>query len=164
MRETKNEMYRNKKTMIEIECALEGTAKMPKLTISGSIREIGVRGGECSGQCEDTILESLKTNTNLAQVSRLKKIIKIWKRWHLNDMNAGTPKQEKFLRDYQKKNPGWKWEYEECRKLLVKHLGSEKGYGEAWYYELLPIPVIKELIKIFGFSKKWLREQVTAEI
>ncbi len=40
-----------------------------------------------SGQCDDSIAEAYPDD---AIVQRL---VAIWKRWHLNDMRAGTPEQ-----------------------------------------------------------------------
>jgi hypothetical protein len=48
--------------------------------------------GGCSGQCYDSIVPA-----NDSQVA----LLKIWDKWHLNDVKAGTPRQMQIIKDYK---------------------------------------------------------------
>ncbi len=68
----------------------------------------------------------------------------IWERWHLNDMNAGTAKQMEFIR--AKKAEGWKYNYDQAKEALIDagiYNDDGKKYGHSWYFEALPIEIIK---------------------
>jgi len=84
------------KTKIEIEL------KEDRFSMSGEI-------DGSMGQCED----SIKPATPYQE-----RLIEIWKKYHLNDMNAGTVKQEQILNDYKKKHNKDRLEYEEQIKIL----------------------------------------------
>ena len=70
----------------------------------------------------------------------------IWRRYHLNDVTAGTRSQEMALRKHRKENPTWKYDYDAaCDVLRSKNLlvdGTYK-YGSAWLYTPLPSYVLK---------------------
>lgn len=83
------------KTEIEIEL------KDGKFSMSGE------HGGSC-GQCQDSIVAT----------PNQKKLIDIWNTYHLNDMNAGTIKQDKILSDYKEKNKKNRLEYDEQILIL----------------------------------------------
>lgn len=114
---------------------------------------------EFCGQCLDELAK-------LAPYSRIVlRIVKVWREWHLNGMNAGTPKQEAKIREYQK--AGWKYDYSEaCDKLKADGLyeDSVEGltctgdwpeavksgtrgyrYGERWVFRKIPQQVIDEI-------------------
>lgn len=67
----------------------------------------GEHGGGC-GQCQDSIQPT----------PNQKKLIDIWNAYHLNDMNAGTIKQEKVLTDYKEKNNKDRLQYDEQILIL----------------------------------------------
>lgn len=85
------------------------------------------------------------------------KIQQIWKRWHLNDMRAGTPRQEQFIREWKLSN---KYDYEKAREALKKaNLLYDNGYeyGSSWLKEKLPLEIIKYLFSfpaICGDSRR----------
>lgn len=73
----------------------------------------------------------------------------IWDRWHLNDMNAGTPEQEAFVRTKKKE---YKYEYTAFCQLLkdagiytVEWEGEPYNYGSKWIFEAVPEHVIEFL-------------------
>lgn len=82
----------------------------------------------------------------LPMVARL---LDIWQRWHLNDMRAGSPAQEEFLRT----NPvAFKYpesHYEKASEALAAAgLNPDADgykYGHAWKREAVPADVIAEL-------------------
>lgn len=65
----------------------------------------------------------------------------IWKKYHLNDMKAGTPKQEKAIDEFRAKNKIEGWAYEkEVEYLKSIKLYNDRGvkYGFQWLKEDLP--------------------------
>ena len=81
----------------------------------------------CGGQCLDEIYPFKKNNPTF------KAIYEMWKKHHLNDMHAGTEKQEEALE--KAGYTGWANDYEECCKYL-KSIGlyEDNGYkfGTGW--------------------------------
>ena len=65
----------------------------------------------------------------------------VWHRYHLNDMKAGTPKQEEAIRKWRAKHKIEGWAYEEEVKYL-KSIGlyNDGGYryGTGWLREDVP--------------------------
>ena len=86
------------------------------------------------GQSYDELLECFPKSARL---------VEIWKRWHLNDMNAGDEVQEAFLRAH-----GRGKDYKETCDILdqaglLEHDGYK--YGTAWKFEAVPKDIIIEL-------------------
>ena len=81
----------------------------------------------------------------------------VWQRWHLNDMRAGTPKQEKAIKEFvaseRTKNRYAFVDYDEqCKHLesiglLVDKLdnGSDYKYGSGWLKEELPAEIVEKI-------------------
>jgi len=77
---------------------------------------------------------------------KTKKLFDIWKRWHLNDMQAGSPKQMEYLR----KNPvnvTYPVSYYDAASKMLALAGlnpDENGYkyGHSWMREEVPAEVI----------------------
>lgn len=74
---------------------------------------------------------------------KVQRIVEVWKRWHLNDMNAGDAVQEAWLRE----NGHGKDYAETCEKLreagLLVH--DDYQYGTAWKTEELPQEIVDEV-------------------
>lgn len=93
-----------------------------------------------AGQCLDELIkhESLKSNDLFV------KLYNIWKRWHLNDLNAGLKVQADFIKDNLKE-----YDYTNaCNLLKDANLYEINGYkyGHGWLIEELPSEVV-EFIK-----------------
>jgi len=114
----------------------------------------GVEGpkanGDCKGSCGQ-IYDSILINTFADgwNVGKLTKFISIWKKWHLNDMRSGTPKQEKAIEEWEKNN---RYDFEEvCEHLtkiglyVDKHNGEDYRYGTQWLHEKIPTEVLEFL-------------------
>ncbi len=113
-----------------------------------SFREWDYHGG---GQCLDRIAEDHPKNEEL-QI-----IVKLWKKYHLNDLNAGTPKQTEYLKSLgEYKN--YDWACKELKKVDLlydkeyNYPNQSKGYqyGSAWLHHEIPtddLELIKQLIK-----------------
>lgn len=97
--------------------------------------------GESAGQCLDSIKPLNKYQTELKA---------IWEKWHLNDMNAGTLKQEECLK-------GFKGDYDQQKEHLKKHnllidehpeTKKPYKYGTSWLKRELPEGFKANLLKI----------------
>jgi hypothetical protein len=100
------------------------------------------------GQCVDTVAAYFP---HKAQVQRM---LALWREWHLNDMVAGSPAQEAWL----KANPldrhySNHYDYQ-CARLAevglnpdpdYLHNGEPYKYGHAWLKRELPADVIAEI-------------------
>ncbi len=79
----------------------------------------------------------------------LNTITEVWQKWHLNDMKAGTKKQQAFIDEWKKSN---KYEYTAiCEALKQAGLYEDNGYkyGHSWLVDPLPENVITDIISIF---------------
>lgn len=76
---------------------------------------------------------------------------RMWKRWHLNDMRAGTPKQEEAVRNWRKTAEDKGYEAA-CKMLESIGLLVDGGYryGSRWLKEEVPLEVIEWLFSLPG--------------
>lgn len=109
----------------------------------------------CAGQCLDTIAE-----TNLGKNALFQEIYYLWKKHHLNDMHAGTPAQEKALRDAvatgalpASSNYTKQVAYLKSVQLYVDDSVKDKNgegyrYGHSWLYQPIPAEDIERINKL----------------
>lgn len=115
----------------------------PKVEITISIQEgrLSICGASHALGCGQILKNVAALYGDIPKVAEL---VAIWERWHLNDMNAGSPKQEDFLR-------GKHLCYEEALKALgAVGLLQDDGYtyGSAWLFEALPEDVVTFLTSL----------------
>jgi hypothetical protein len=117
--------------IFEIDITIEGG----KFSMSGNW------GGGC-GQCLDHIKPKNKEQ---------KKLVNLWHKWHLNDMNAGTEEQEAYIKEHLKSN----YDYDKACQLLkdanlyeVIHEGKKYKYGHGWITRKLPANIEEETIEL----------------
>jgi len=97
----------------------------------------------CGGQCYEEAKAVIPA-----------RLYKIWRRWHLNDARAGTPKQESILRAaklYREQNNLSRLSYDEaCDLLKMYGLYEDNGYryGTRWLREELPKSVIDYILSL----------------
>lgn len=76
-------------------------------------------------------------------------LLDIWKRWHLNDMKAGSPAQEEYLRAHPVVAKYPESHYEKaCKALADAGLNPDAdgyAYGSAWKSEPLPTEVLAKI-------------------
>ena len=74
-----------------------------------------------------------------------------WERWHLNDMRAGTPKQEELVRKWRLTADDKSYS-EACKMLESNDLLIDGGYryGTAWLKEEVPLDVLEWLFNLPG--------------
>lgn len=128
-------------------------------TASGEIWNARGTDCVCGGQCLDEIKEYVSDPTFL-------KIYDLWKKYHLNNIKAGTPAQEKAVHEYfEKNNKRYDYtdacNYLESIGLLLDDCGCntavrryEKGqgyeYGCGWVIEEIPESAVKEIKELLS--------------
>lgn len=151
----KREIYlggKHKKGSSVIDMELKETDKGWCFTASGlynyqynrSWRDWDYEGG---GQCLDTIGKKYPKN------KEVQLIVELWKKYHLNDMNAGTPRQTEHLKSLGEYKD-YDWACEELKKvdLYCDKEFSPKNpykYGSSWLYREIPqndLELIKQII------------------
>ena len=134
---------KRKINLVEVEICLEETDK-PVFTASATVWNRSKTDCILAGQCLDTLVPYLKDNELFMKIHRF------WKLFHLNNMKAGTPKQEAAVEEYLKDH---KYDYKEvCDYLESINLLEDNGYkyGTSWLYEPIPendLEEIRELLK-----------------
>ena len=107
----------------------------------------------CGGQSFDSILEYIP---ELKDNELYMKIYHLWKKHHLNDMDASAnDAQRKAVNDYCKDHE--KYDYGRvCDFLKKKNLyevevdGKMCKYGHEWYYRPIPENDLKEIMNLFN--------------
>lgn len=86
------------------------------------------------GQALDRVEKELNIQNPI-----FKKIMRFWRLYHLNDMHAGTQKQEKLVKEYNEKYKDYNYD-NICEYLAEKHLLYDNGYkyGTGWLKEEIP--------------------------
>ena len=140
----------------KLDINLKRVNKTKDLAISGNVWNIKKTDIIMGGQINEEIREWLKKDRFkelYISKKKLLKILDIWDRWHLNDLHAGTKKQEEAVKEWRKKNKISGWAYErEVKYLKSIGLYEDRGYkyGKEWLYEPLPNEVIKFINNLKG--------------
>jgi len=119
-----------------------------RLSITGV--EGPTRDGHCKGACGQIVMHDwgLKTYASGWNAELVARFRDVWDRWHLNDMRAGSPAQEEFIRTWMATN---QYEYTAaCAALKEAGLYDDNGYkyGMAWKTEEIPAEVIELLASL----------------
>jgi hypothetical protein len=111
-----------------------------RLSITGVVNP--TRGGDAisCGQCTDVLIDPEFKAAEGIDVVRLHEL---WDRWHLNDMRAGSPAQEAWLREHPITAVYPQSHYKLARDVLAAaglNPDPETGYkyGHAWLREEVP--------------------------
>ena len=128
-----------RRSRIEIELRETETGEKPVFPICGKM-------GRRPGQCLDDIAEY---NSD----PLFKVLYRLWKKYHLNDMHAGTEAQEKAVNKWI--NQGNIYNYKNaCEYLKSINLYNDNGYkyGSSWLYRPIPkkdLEIIKTIIETY---------------
>lgn len=127
----KIDSYGNGRKTCAVEVELELTDD-GRFTASGTVWNS--RHTDCimGGQCLDDLMRCDEMKNN----PKFKQVYEWWKKWHLNDMHAGTEKQEQALED-----AGVRGDYtKECDYLESIGLLYDNGYkfGTSWLKREIP--------------------------
>ena len=103
----------------------------------------------CGGQCVEEVAGYFPGNR------KAQRMLAIWRKWHLNDMKAGSPAQEAWLKAHPVNAVYPQSHYDVASKALSEaglnpdrsyaHNGKPYKYGSAWLKQDLPADVITEI-------------------
>lgn len=82
-----------------------------------------------------------------------RKIHRLWKLYHLNDMHAGTPEQEAYLKEHRTGRADYSSDcalLKEAGLYEVKLDGKPYCYGERWLYRPIPEEDLAEIRKLLS--------------
>jgi len=127
---------------------IEWDLKDGRFSMSGGVWNSRGTDYIACGQMVDEIARFFPGN------KKLQRMVAIWHRYHLNDMKAGSPRQELFVAG--RNSTGIRYDYAEtCNALsdaglLVDseylHNGEPYRYGTAWLKESIPDSVQAEIM------------------
>ncbi len=98
----------------------------------------------------------INNTSEFSSPKTLAKLLKLWRRWHLNSMQAGTPTMRANLRAGGVTNL-WK-DFDKTRRIAGtkripgRYKAGEKTsytYGDAWLVDKVPSSVITALVRVF---------------
>lgn len=120
----------------------------PVLSICGDLWNARHTDIVMGGQCLDEMaqLDGLSCNP------LFRKLYRLWKAYHLNDMHAGTVKQEQALDDARKSGKRLCCYEDSCKYLESVGLLDDDGYryGSAWLYREIPENDLKEIVSLLA--------------
>ena len=142
---------KQKRNMVDVEVELRDTPEGPVFTASGGIWNSPHTDYVSCGQMLDTIDDYFPDDP------LFQKIYRLWKLYHLNDMNAGTLEQTACIEAYKKENPDWRYAYDKACQVLKEHglyevmlNGEPYRYGHKWLYRAIPEDDLQEIRSLFS--------------
>jgi hypothetical protein len=132
-----------KENLVTVEIELTDKDK-PKFSASGNIWNRIQTDILCGGQNLDELKEYI--NTPL-----FNEIYRLWKLYHLNGMNAGTPIQSKAIENWE--SMGNTYDYNKaCEYLKSIGLYNDEGYvyGTSWLYREIPANDLNKIKALFN--------------
>ena len=145
---------------VDVEVELRDRDGYLELSICASIWNGNHTDIICGGQCLDEIKEF---RDSLKNPELFDELYALWKEWHLNGMNAGTPEQTKAVNEWCANH---QYDYTEIVEHLKelglyevpytgKAIGKEYNnelyrYGSAWLIRELPDEVVKRVTEILS--------------
>ena len=122
-------------------CTLSLKQEKEKIVFScvGEIKRFAC--GQCYNSIESVAHDDKKWQT----------IYRLWKLYHLNNMHAGTPKQEEALKDCPLNDFDAR-----CQYLKSINLYEDEGYryGSSWLYQPIPEADLRLIQKMINGGKK----------
>ncbi len=114
-------------------------------SMMGGIWNANMSDYVCCGQMVDELASYFPRN------QLVQEMCEVWKRWHLNDLKAGSPAQRQYLRNF----PPEEWDYGFVCDYLAdaglhpdesyEYNGEPYRYGSAWLKEEIPPDVIEKI-------------------
>lgn len=127
---------RRKLNLVTVEMKLIYSADgLPQFTASADVWNAHKTDIVMGGQCLDDLYEISELKNN----SLFHTIYGLWKRNHLNNLNAGTVEQTELVNEWVKKNGQYDYtkvcEYlNSIGKYEVNYNGKRYKYGQDWLY------------------------------
>ncbi len=148
--EKKNVLYTveaklSTKTENRLDIDLNKCSEYIALSMTGDVFE---KGWQSAGQINKELLTAFPDN------EEVKEVCAIWKRWHLNELKAGTRIQEKIIEEYFTDISKYTFD-EACALLKSKDLYKDRGYvyGSQWLVDPLPLDEAKRIKAFFQTLK-----------
>lgn len=145
-----------------IDILVDETDGKTRLSITGveGPRNNGDAWGS-AGQCRDSLAKLVELAPGWTTEMAFE-LFAVWERWHLNDLRAGTPAQEAWLREHPVTFTYPESHYTKALEALTRAgLNPDDGYryGSAWLYEEVPTEVIEWLRNLpaatFKYPDAW---------
>lgn len=119
----------------------------PRLSISGV--EGPNQNGNAAGACGQLRLDPTYAAPGW-EADDVAQLDATWRRWHLNDMRAGSPAQEQWLRDHPDRPSPLEYFPWACEQLAAAGLHPDPDhddyrYGSAWLSEDVPDEILDYL-------------------
>lgn len=132
---------------IEVELR-DADSDKPKFSICGELWNSTHTDIVMGGQC----LDDLARFDELFCNPLFKKLHKLWKAYHLNDLHPGTVKQEQALDDAEKLGVKVSSYDDSCKYLESIGLLEDDGYkyGSSWLYREIPEDDLKEITSLLS--------------
>lgn len=134
------------------EAVLTWELKGDRFSMCGEIWQPNKRDIETGGQCVDSVCSYFPDD------AKAQRMLAIWREWHLNDMQAGSPAQTAHLEslgEYKYGRGGFSSHYDWALSELAKaglqpdpnylHNHKPYKYGSAWLKKELPADVVAEI-------------------
>lgn len=121
----------------------------PIFTSTVSYRQAGHHELESCGQCFMDMYNIFKHHRLFVE------IVDLWEQYHLNNLHAGTEKQESCLNEW-KKTLDYEPSYsEQCDYLEAQNLLVDNGYkyGSSWLYRVIPERDLKRIKALFTLGE-----------
>lgn len=143
-------IYSNRRVNeVELEIELRTDEKgRPVFAAEGGIWNASRTDYYICGQCIDDILVLCPV---LRKNKLYMKIFELWRRNHLNDMKAGTPKQTAIVQEWLDK--GHRFDFDEvCKMLRKRRCYTDHGYryGSSWLYHEISAEDLAEIEKLLA--------------
>lgn len=126
-----------KECLVTIEMELKYSKKGPVFSAMGNVWDKKRYDIHWGGQCIADIWSEYRHQLSNKELYR--EIMGLWEKYHLNDMRAGTPKQQAEIKQWEKE--GNRYEYKAACEHLTKvglNPDGNYSYGSSWLYEAIP--------------------------
>jgi hypothetical protein len=135
-----------KNCMLEAEVSWNGV----EFTVSADVWNARHTDIYMGGQCLDTVNERYRDQ--IRNLELWDEVVDLWRKYHLNTMQAGTPEQMKALEDWKREtgHPSWNFDYEGLCEYLK---------GRNLYF----VPDPENPGKTYEFGTRWLTKEIPEE-
>lgn len=139
-----------KSNEVTIELELKGDKQgRPIFSASGNVWNSRKTDVVWCGQCIDDIYNDYKGQLN--NIELYKELLDLWKKYHLNDMKAGLPIQEKVVKEWLSKGNTYVYEIvcNHLKSLGLYEVNAGNGltykYGRSWIYSKIPLKDLERI-------------------